>query len=115
MESTENTEVESDKIIAIRTDLKQQLEEMNKFGKFYDDLIEDYIDMVKTKDNLKKDIKEKGIRFKVKTGNGFMQVKPNESVPNFLKVNNQMLKILDSLGLKAPPEGDQGDDEDGLC
>lgn len=115
MENIENTEVESDKIIAIRTDLKQQLEDMNKFGKFYDDLIEDYIDMVKTKDKLKKDIKDKGIRFKVKTGNGFMQVKPNESVPNFLKVNNQMLKILDSLGLKAPPESDQGDDEDGLC
>lgn len=115
MENVENTEIENEKIIEIRTDLKQQLEDMNKYGKFYDDLIEDYIQMVKMKDNLKADIKEKGIRFKVKTGNGFMQVKPNESVQNFLKVNNQMLKILDSLGLKAPPESDPGDDEDGLC
>lgn len=115
MENIENTEVESDKIIDIRTDLRQQLEDMNKYGKVYDDLIEDYLQMVKTKDNLKQDIKEKGLRYKVKTGNGFMQVKPNESIPNFIKVNNQMLKVLESLGLKAPPDGDQGDDEDGLC
>lgn len=115
MENVANTETESEKIIQIRTDLQDQLNDMNKYGKFYDDLIEDYIQMVKTKDDLKQDIKEKGLRYKVKTGNGFMQVKPNESIPNFIKVNNQMLKVLESLGLKAPPEGDPGDDEDGLC
>lgn len=114
MENIENTEIESDKIIDIRTDLKQQLEDMNKYGKVYDDLIEDYIQMVKTKDALKQDVKDKGLRYKVKTGNGFMQVKPNESIEKFIKVNNQMLKILETLGLKAPPESDQGDD-DGLC
>lgn len=115
MENLEKTEKESEKIIQIRTDLKQQLEDMNKYGKFYDDLIDDYIQIVKTKDNVKQDIKERGIRYKVKTGNGFMQVKPNESVQNFVRLNNQLLKILESLGLKAPPESDQGDDEDGLC
>lgn len=114
MENIENTEIESDKIIDIRTDLKQQLEDMNKYGKVYDDLIEDYLQMVKTKDALKQDVKDKGLRYKVKTGNGFMQVKPNESIEKFIKVNNQMLKILETLGLKAPPETDQGD-EDGLC
>ena len=114
MENIENTEIESDKIIDIRTDLKQQLEDLNKYGKVYDDLIEDYLQMVKTKDALKQDVKDKGLRYKVKTGNGFMQVKPNESIEKFIKVNNQMLKILETLGLKAPPESDQGDD-DGLC
>lgn len=114
MENVENTEVESDKIIDIRTDLKQQLEDLNKYGKVYDDLIEDYLQMVKTKDALKQDVKDKGLRYKVKTGNGFMQVKPNESIEKFIKVNNQMLKILETLGLKAPPESDPGD-EDGLC
>ncbi len=114
MENIENTEIESDKIIDIRTDLKQQLEDLNKYGKVYDDLIEDYLQMIKTKDALKQDVKDKGLRYKVKTGNGFMQVKPNESIEKFIKVNNQMLKILETLGLKAPPESDQGDD-DGLC
>jgi phage terminase small subunit len=114
MENTENSEFENEKIIEIRTDLKDQLKELNKFGKFYDDLVEDYIQMVKTKDELKQDIKGKGLRYKVKTGNGFMQVKPNESIEKFIKVNNQMLKILETLGLKAPPESDPGDD-DGLC
>ena len=70
--------------------------------------------LIKTKDALKQDVKDKGLRYKVKTGNGFMQVKPNESIEKFIKVNNQMLKILETLGLKAPPESDQGDD-DGLC
>lgn len=114
MENTENSEIEKEKIIEIRTDLKDQLKELNKFGKFYDDLVEDYIQMVKTKDELKQDIKGKGLRYKVKTGNGFMQVKPNESIEKFIKVNNQMLKILETLGLKAPRESDPGDD-DGLC
>ena len=104
MENIENTGIESDKIIDIRTDLKQQLEDLNKY----------YIQMVKTKDALKQDVKDKGLRYKVKTGNGFMQVKPNESIEKFIKVNNQMLKILETLGLKAPPEGNPGD-EDGLC
>lgn len=114
MENIENTGIESDKIIDIRTDLKQQLEDLNKYGKVYDDLIEDYIQMVQTKDALKQDVKDMGLRYKVKTGNGFMQVKPNESIEKFIKVNNQMLKILETLGLKAPPEGNPGD-EDGLC
>ena len=44
-----------------------------------------------------------------------MQVKPNESVQNILRVNNQMLKILQDLGLKAPSDNENGDDDDGLC
>ena len=112
MENVENIENEDEKYIEIRTDLKDQLLETNKIGKFYDDLVEDYIQMVKTKDNFKRDIKEKGIRYKVKTGNGFMQVKPNESIQNFLKYNNQMIKTLESLGLKAPPQSSLDDEDD---
>ena len=44
------------------------------------------------------------------TGNGYTTEKPNESVQNILKVNGQMLKILQDLDLKAPNEDGEGDD-----
>lgn len=100
-----------DKIIAIREDLKNQLITQNKFGKQFDDLIEDYIFLVRLKDNLQYDISINGLRYDSMTGNGYTTSKPNESVQNLLKVNAQMLKILQDLDLKAPDEGgDDGDD-----
>lgn len=108
-ENTENEEFENNKIILIREDLKNQLIEQNRFGKHFEDMIEDYIYLVKLKEELQKDIDNKGIRYQVKTGNGFKQTKPNESVVNILKVNNQMLKILQDLDLKAPEPPDPED------
>lgn len=110
--SQKNQEVESEKILAIRNDLSNQLLEQNRFGKHFEDMIEDYINLVKLKDTLQEDIDKKGIRYSVKTGNGFKQTKPNESVVNILKVNNQMLKILQDLDLKTPelPDPQENDD-----
>ena len=108
-------EVEDKKISIIREDLRNQLMEQNKFGKQFEDMVEDYIYLVKLKEKLQQDIDEKGIRYKVKTGNGFIQRKPNESVVNILKVNNQMLKILQDLDLKAPdtpPTTEEGEEDD---
>ena len=115
--SKKNEEVESEKIIAIREDLRNQLLEQNRFGKQFEDMIEDYIYLVKLKEKLQEDIDKKGIRYTVQTGNGFKQKKPNESVVNILKVNNQMLKILQDLDLKAPELPEQPEEEsdaDGL-
>lgn len=109
-----NEPVESEKIIAIRNDLTNQLYEQNRFGKQFEDMIEDYIYLVKLKEALQADIDEKGIRYTVQTGNGFKQKKPNESVVNILKVNNQMLKILEDLDLKTPelPDANNNDDKE---
>ena len=95
-----------------RAYLKNQLLAQNKFGKQFDDMVEDYIFLVKLKEELQYDIKSNGIRYFTTTGNGFTSSKPNESVPNLLKVNGQMLKILQDLELKAPEEnpGGEGDD-----
>lgn len=98
----ENEDIESDLIITIRNDLITQLEEQQKFGKHFKDMVEDYIYLVKLKIKLQEDINKKGIRYRVKSGNGFSSSKPNESVLNLLKVNAQMLKILQDLELKAP-------------
>lgn len=100
-----------DKVQAIREDLKSQLIVQNKFGKQFDDMIEDYIFLVGLKEDLQYDISVNGLRYASMTGNGYTTSKPNESVQNLLKVNAQMLKILQDLDLKAPDEGgEDGDD-----
>lgn len=104
---------ESEEIKQIREDLKNQLMEQNKFGKHFESLVEDYINLEKLKRTIQKDINDNGIRITVMTGNGFKSEKPNESVQNILKVNGQQLKILQDLDLKAPsqtPKEGEGDD-----
>lgn len=98
-----------EKIELIKIDLQNQLESQGKFGKFFDDLIDDYLFLVKLKEDLQNDINLKGIRYDCMTGNGYATEKPNESVQNILKVNGQMLKILQDLDLKAPSEDGGGD------
>lgn len=97
----------------IKEDLQNQLISQNKFGKQFDDMIEDYIYFVELKERLKHDIDINGMRYKTTGGNGFTSYKPNESVERLQKTNGQMLKILQDLDLKAPDEGPkegEGDD-----
>lgn len=112
-EKEKRKKIIENKIDTIREDLKNQLLSQNKFGKQFEDMIEDYIFLVKLKEELQYDISINGIRYEAKTGNGYKTDKPNESVQNLLKVNAQMLKILQDLELKAPEEGPregEGDD-----
>lgn len=100
-----------DKKQAIKEDLQNQLISQNKFGKQFDDMIEDYIYFVELKERLKHDININGMRYRTTGGNGFTSYKPNESVERLQKTNGQMLKILQDLDLKAPEEGGgEGDD-----
>ncbi len=98
------------KIDTIKEDLNNQLVNQGKFGKQFEDMIEDYLFFVKLKEELQLDIKNNGLRCLRMTGNGFPSEKPNESVQNLIKVNAQMLKILQDLDLKAPDEEGEGDD-----
>lgn len=97
---------------AIREDLQDQLRSQNKFGKQFDDMVEDYIYLVESKERLQHDLDINGLRYKTTGGNGFTTYKPNESYERLLKTNGQMLTILEKLGLKAPDEGggEEGDD-----
>lgn len=98
---------------SIKEDLKNQLLSQNKFGKHFDDMIEDYLYFFELKERLKFDIDINGIRYKTTGGNGFTTFKANESVERLQKTNAQMLKILQDLELKAPEEGPkegEGDD-----
>ena len=90
----------------IREDLLNQLQDQEKFGKHFEDLVEDYVYNVGLKIKLQNDIDTKGIRYKVPTGNGHSAIKPNESIINLHKTNAQMLKILSDLDLKEPEKYD---------
>ncbi len=81
----------------IENDLKEQLESLSKYGKFYDDLVNDYLYLLDLREKLKKDIKDKGIRYKFTNGNGKEQEKPNESVAHLIKVEQLLLKIINDL------------------
>ncbi len=108
------------KMKKIREALQDQLISQNKFGAQFDDLIEHYLYLAELKDILKYDIKDNGIRYEVKTGNGYTTVKANESVKNLATISSEMRKLLEDLNLKEPEttltgEGDpvkegEGDD-----
>lgn len=96
----------------IRRDLLDQLERNGTVGGYYSDLVDDYMELWDTKNKLTIDIKQRGAKVVVATAAGSVNVKTNDSVLDRLKVNAQMLKILDSIGIKpAQTDGDAGDDE----
>lgn len=92
----------TDKAISVKEDLKEQLIAIGKFGKHYEDLIDDYIYYLDLKDELIKDIRKYGLRINTPTGNGHEALKPNESISNLMKVTAQMLKLLGDLNLQEP-------------
>lgn len=97
----------------IKQDLLEQNERNGTIGKYYTDLIEDYMDMWVTKCLLIKDIKERGVKVEYNNGGGQKGVKKNESVDQLMKMNAQMLKLLSELGIKpSKMDGDIDDDED---
>ena len=86
----------------IREDLQAQLKSQEKNGKYYDDLINDYIYYLALRAKLKKDIREKGLRYKTTNAAGKEIEKSNESIINITKVTSLMLKILSELKLNEP-------------
>ena len=63
------------------------------------DMVEDYMSLYDTKTQLLRDIKQRGAKVTVYMANGTGNLKTNDSLQDFLKVNSQMLKILDTLGM----------------
>lgn len=96
----------------IRDDLMRQLETKGLNGKYYQDLVEDYIFMLVKKDCLQKDINEKGVRITTYNSKGLPIEKKNESYDLLLKYNQQMLKILEYLGIKPSENSEAGDDDE---
>ena len=95
----------------IRQDLLDQLERNGTVGKYYIDLVNDYMSLWDAKIDLAADVSSRGAKVYVETATT-RNLKTNDSVPDLLKVNAQMLKILDCIGIKpARTDGDSGDEE----
>lgn len=84
----------------IQADLLDQLERNGTFGEFYVDLVYDYMAMWDVKNKLIKDIEEKGVSVRYQNGENQFGYKKNDSVAELQRTNNQMLRLLDHLGLK---------------
>lgn len=93
---------------SIRNELIQQLQAKGQDTSYYKDLVNDYIVMLKTRDQLQKDIETRGTL--LPWGKTF---KKNDSVEQYNKICDRMTKHLDFLGIK-PSEIVQGDDDDEL-
>lgn len=94
----------------IKDDLLLQLKANQTSGRFYTDLIEDYMDLWLTKNLLLADIKTRGVTVRYNNGGGQSGYKKNDSVEQALKVNTQMLRILDSIGIKPSTSGGEEDE-----
>ena len=95
----------------VKESLLEQLKLQNKTGKFYQDLVNDYMTYWNLKKKLIKDIKEKGLRYKTVNGNGIETEKPNESIQNLQKTTVTMLKILSDLNLREPLMNSSDEDD----
>ncbi|AKL96634.1 phage terminase, small subunit [Clostridium aceticum] len=95
----------------IKQDLLDQLERTGTVGKYYTDLVNDYMDMWVTKCLLVDDIQQRGVNIKYNNGGGQSGVKKNDSIEQRIKVNAQMLKLLSELGIKPAQTGGEDDEE----
>lgn len=95
----------------VKKSLTEQLELQNKTADFYMDLVEDYMSYWRMKEELVKDIENKGLRYACINGNGIEIEKPNESVQNLQKTTTTMLKILSDLNLKEPLSNSSDEDD----
>lgn len=95
----------------IKRDLLDQLDRNCTAGQYYIDLVDDYMAMWDTKNLLIEDIQIRGVSITYDNGGGQTGTKKNDSVAELLKVNAQMLKLLDAIGVK-PIQADGGGDEE---
>ena len=95
----------------IKNDLLSQLKANGTNGRYYDDLIEDYMHLWITKTLLIEDIETRGVSIKWMNGTKSQGYKKNDSINELNKTNAQMLKILVELGIKPSETIGGGGDE----
>lgn len=96
---------------AIKQSLLEQLERKGARTPFFENLVEDYMALWRTKELLLKDIRKNGIRIRYDNGGGQSGEKGNPSIAQQVRVNAQMLKILAQLGITTDDIRDGEEDE----
>lgn len=96
----------------IKNDLLAQLSKNGVTGTHFTDLVDDYMSLWDTKNELIKDIKKRGVVTVYNNGGGQSGVKRNDSVTDLIKVNAQMSKLLQSLNLTTDNSVVKNSDEE---
>lgn len=96
----------------IKESLMEQLWKKGAKIEVFEDLIYDYMSLYDVKQNLKKDIKKRGVSYETKSANGYDIEKQNQSVKDLVMVSKQMLLILEKLGLTTDEVVQDNDDEE---
>lgn len=94
----------------IKISLVDQLERSGNDTPFFLDLVDDYMKMYIVKELANADILENGVSVEWRNSETQYGRKKNDSVDQILKTNQQMIKLLDMLGIK--PEDGAPDDEE---
>lgn len=94
----------------IKRDLLHQLKQKDLHGQHYQSLVDDYIYMAKQVYVYQDDIDKRGSIVESINSSGNVVTKKNESCDLLLKTNQQMLKLLDYLGIKPSENITAGDD-----
>lgn len=96
----------------IKNGLLCQLEKRGIEGAQYKDLVNDYMALWNIKNQLIKDIKERGVSVEYQNGQNQKGFKKNDSISELNKTNAQMLKILQELGISATMISDEDEDDE---
>ena len=94
----------------MRSSLIDRLERSGNDTPYYLDLVNDYMNMYITKELCNHDIADRGVSITSVGSTGQLITKKNESVNLLLRTNQQMIKLLDMLGIK-PETGYEDDGE----
>lgn len=95
---------------AIRNDLLAQLEARNNATKETLDLVQVYCELLRVRDELFDDIRERGAKVLVATAST-ENIKTNDSVKSVTDTVKQMVGILSALHLNEPPEVEEAKPE----
>lgn len=95
----------------IRKSLIDQLFRNGNDTPHFRDMVEDYMKMYIVKELAGQDVMERGTTVEYNNGGGQRGWKKNESVDQILKTNQQMIRLLDSLGIRTE-DGECQDDEE---
>lgn len=95
----------------IKQDLLDQLERNGVYGDYYLDLINDYMSLWEIKNKLISDGKKNPYTEWQNSETSFGR-KKNDSIDQAIKVNQQMIKILEYLDIKPSKQDGETDDYD---
>ena len=88
----------------IKNSLVEQLEDRGVIAAYAFDLIDDYMKLWGFKNKCVTDINARGVSVKYQNGDNQWGYKKNDSIDQLLKINGQMIKILNELKITVDEE-----------